>query len=320
MYPRKLDELRALASNNPKLDAALESQTLPDTIATRSADRLDGTRYAERRNNIAVINISDVLFTSGGLIDEIMAIYLGGTSTKALARDIQTAVDDASIDAIILNINSPGGEAFGINEVANLIYSVRGKKPIVSYVYGYGASAGYWLAAAAERVIVDSLALIGSIGVVAAWADFTGYYEQMGIAYEEVTSSNAPYKRLDIRKDDERKVFQAEIDGMEKVFINSVAKFRNVDRETVINEFGKGAVMAGQAAVKTGMVDSVGNLEEVLRLLSSKRTNSLNARPGIEGELDMGFKEEFKSFALEVGLLRFRKRRSRAKKKQRLRK
>ena len=87
----------------------------------------------------------------------------GATSTEVLATDIQTALDDPSIKSIVLNIDSPGGVASGMNELANLIYQGRAKKKIVAYVGGTGASAAYWIASAAE-IVIDDIGMAGSIG------------------------------------------------------------------------------------------------------------------------------------------------------------
>lgn len=311
MYPVELDKLRVrAASENSALESVIakanldnfQPETNPSSLATRSGERLAGTRYVSVRDEIAVIDIQGAMWTSGGWIDEILSFYFGGTSTKQLAKDIQAAIDNPVIKGIVLNINSPGGEAFGINELANLIYKGRSKKTITAYISGYGASAAYFAACGASRIVCDAQSFLGSIGVVAGWADFTGFYESLGIAYEEVVSSNAQYKRLDIRKPEERAVFMSEIDGMEKVFIDFVAKGRGVKRETVLSSFGQGAVMAGWQAVKAGLADETGDFESVLAGMKReirKSARSINAET--EGEFDMRFKDDFKAFAAKLG-------------------
>jgi signal peptide peptidase SppA len=283
MHPSALNELREAMLSHPKLEQALAegkefAASIPDGPQTMyGGERLNGCRYTYKRGDLAIITLDGPMFSSGGLWDEIMAFYFGGTKTQTLMRDIQIAAEDPEIAAIVLKINSPGGEAFGINELANTIHAARAKKPIVGYAYGYCASAAYWTGAACETLVADAEALLGSIGVVAIWADFTGYYEMFGIAFEEVTSSNAPYKRLDIREPEERKVFMAEIDGMEKVFIDSVAKFRDVKRDDVIENFGKGAVLAGHLAVKANMADAVDSFEGVIRKMTAAKKNGSRA-------------------------------------------
>lgn len=90
----------------------------------------------------------------------------GGVSTELLARDITAAVNDPYIKAIILDFDSPGGEASGVNELAKMIRSYRGTKPIVAYGSGTVASAAYWLACSTDKIVVDETALVGSVGVL----------------------------------------------------------------------------------------------------------------------------------------------------------
>lgn len=299
ILPRHLSQLRAAAMQTP----AVDFDRMASALSGKSESDLP--RYMSKRGGVAVIGVEGPLWTSGGIIDEIMAIVFGGTSTKALGMDIQRAVMDPSIDSILLNVNSPGGEAFGINEVARMVYAAREKKNVAAYINGLGASAAYWIASAATEVVADKVAWVGSIGVVAGWADFSEAYSKMGIAYEEVVSSNAPFKRLDIRKPEDRRVFMSEIDGVEKVFIDSVARFRGVSRDVVVGQFGQGAVMTGGPAAKAGMIDRTGSFDEVLRDLQLKKKRqmrALAAEPGAETENDMSFKEEVKNFAAKLGL------------------
>ncbi|KEZ65412.1 hypothetical protein C5I_0136090, partial [Pseudomonas syringae pv. syringae FF5] len=110
------------------------------------------------RNGVAIIPVVGPVFRYANLFTEIS----GATSTQVLATDLQSALDDPSIKSIILNIDSPGGVAAGINELADQIHAGRARKRIVAYVGGTGASAAYWLASAASEIVIDETALLGS--------------------------------------------------------------------------------------------------------------------------------------------------------------
>lgn len=300
IYPEELQRMRSIlagmsAERIDKIAAARQAE--PKALA--GDEQAQSLRYGVIGDSgVAVINVSSVLYYPEGLIDEVLAFIFGGTSIPDLARDIDAVANNPAVKAVAFNFHSPGGTVFGINETANKLAALTAKKPTIGYIYGYGASACYFLAAQCGEVVTDAQALIGSIGVVAGWADYTGAYEMLGIAYEEVTSTHAPYKRLDIRKPEERAVFMAEIDGLEAVFIKSVAKARKVSPDFVKSDFGRGAVMAGYLAVKAGMADRVGSLEEVIRNLQfkSRKSGTVSA----EGE-DMRFKDEFNKFATALG-------------------
>lgn len=270
--------------------------------ASKSLEPTGGLQYGfVGSDGVATINVNGVLYNPDGYIDEILEFYFGGVSIPALIRDIDAVLNDSSVKAVVFNFHSPGGEVFGINEAADKIAALTAKKTTTAYCYGYCCSAAYFLAAKCGEIVTDAQAVLGSIGVVCAWYDLTGAYELMGIAYEEVTSEGAPYKRLDIRKPEERAVFMDEINGIETVFHKSVAKGRGVSIDTVRTDFGKGAVMAGHLAVKAGLADRTGSLDEVVRELSRNRTKTATATAAAEGDIDMSFKEEFKKFAAACG-------------------
>lgn len=295
IVPSELAKLRAFAAqHDPSSQIKPKADAKPENIGTLQYGSIS-------QNGVATINVHGVLYNPEGYIDDLIEFYFGGTSTPGLIADIEAVTNNSAVTAVVFNFHSPGGDVFGINEAADKIAALTAKKPTTAYCYGYCASAAYFLAAKCGTIVTDAQALLGSLGVVCAWADFTGMYEMFGIAYEEVTSENAPFKRLDIRKDEDRTVFMSELNGIENVFLKSVAKGRGVPLDTVKSDFGKGAVMAGWQAVKAGLADRVGSFDEVIKELSSKRKQTASATAAAEGDIDMSFKEEFKKFASSIG-------------------
>lgn len=286
-----LDSILAEAEESAKRTQAM--------LAVRG-ERLSGTRYVEmREGNVAVIDLNGAIAKRMSLFQE---ICYGGVSTETLLRDFNTALGSEGVSSIIFNIDSPGGEAFGINEMAQAIFEARGKKPVSAYVSGLGCSGAYWIASACEEIVCDKSAFLGSIGVVTAWMDDKEFYKGMGIRREVVTSSNAKFKRLDFDNEEHRTELQRELDSLEKVFHKAVARNRKITIAEVIEDFNHGGVLSGLDAVKAGMADRVGNLEALIREHSKKnrKKQSMGADFGT-GEFDMGFKEEFKSFAAKLG-------------------
>jgi signal peptide peptidase SppA len=272
----------------------------PEAMMAKGGERLAGTRYVEMRGGVAVVDVNGIIAKRMDMFDE---ICFGGTSAEKLLKDIQTCLDSPNVESIALNIDSPGGEAFGINELSQAIYEGRQKKPIKAYVSGLGCSGAYWIASAADEVITDKSAFSGSIGVVTAWMDDTGFYEQMGIRREVITSSNAPLKRLDLDKPEHRQELQRELDSIESVFIKAVARNRGVTVDKVKQDFNQGGVLVGADAVKAGMADRVGSLEDVIKGLSNKRSKAAGVNASAEGDIDMGLKEDFKAFAVKHGII-----------------
>lgn len=238
----------------------------PEAVAARLGRPLDNAYDVEERDGIAILPISGPLFRYANLFTDLS----GATSYDLLARDFARAIADPRIDAIVLNVDSPGGEATGVSEFADQIYAARGKKPIVAYVDGTAASAAYWLASAADEVVVNDTALVGSIGVVLATLDTSERDAKAGVRRVEIVSSQSPYKRLDPETDTGRARLQARVDALSEVFVEKVARNRGVAVQTVLRDFGQGDVMVGEAAVRAGLADRVSNFEAVLADLQAR--------------------------------------------------
>jgi signal peptide peptidase SppA len=185
--------------------------------------------------------------------DDWCAWLFGGVSTDSLMDQLQAAIDDPSCRGILLYIDSPGGEAAAIHDLADMIYQAREKKPTVAYVDNLAASAAYWVATGANQIVMSPAAFVGSIGVVTTvWKDNSG-------RSIEIVSSKSPRKRVDIGTDEGRAVIQSRIDDLADVFIGAVARHRGVEASTVESDFGQGDVLIGNKAVSAGMADAVGD-------------------------------------------------------------
>jgi len=266
--------------------AARENET-PQAVAAKMGRPLENTYDVEYRDGIAILSVTGPLFRYASLFTAIS----GATSYDLLARDFNKALNDPSVESILLNIDSPGGEASGVSEFADMIYNARGKKPVVAYVGGAGASAAYWLASAADRVIVDETAMLGSIGVVLGIEDSRERDTKNGIKRMEIVSAQSPFKRVDPATEEGQSRLQARVDALAEVFVAKVARNRGRDVETVLKEFGQGDVFVGQAAVNAGLADRVGSYEGViseLRSTTNGRAGAIAAAGGNNEEIAMG--------------------------------
>lgn len=252
MLPAALDNLLAI------------SDRLGDPMAleAKRAERLDNTRRVTMRNGVAVVPVVGPIFRYANLFTEIS----GATSTQVLATDIQQALDDPKVKAIVLNIDSPGGVASGINELAELIYAGRDRKRIVSYIGGTGASAGYWIASAASEIVIDEASLAGSIGVVVE-AVVEGD-NATGRKRYQIVSRNAPNKRPDLGTEEGRAKIGETIDALGEVFVGKVARNLGVDAEKVPEMGDHGGLRVGADAVKHGLAHRVGSLEALITELA----------------------------------------------------
>ncbi|WP_278369516.1 S49 family peptidase [Vreelandella titanicae] len=257
MTSEALDTVMAVADRQGDVEA----------LETRLGRSLDNTRSVTVRDGVAVIPVTGPIFRYANLFTEIS----GATSTQVLATDFQTAFDDPAIKAIIPVFDTPGGEATGINEIGDLIYNMRGRKPVVAYVSGMAASAGYWIASAADEVVVDDTAQLGSVGVVLS---LRKREDRPGEKSYEIVSSNAPNKRPDLETEAGRAQLQTRTDELANVFLDKVARNRGIPREEVNDRFRQGGIATGALAIEAGMADRLGSLESLIAELAGSSASN----------------------------------------------
>lgn len=232
-----------------------------EAVEAQLGRRMDNARTTTMREGVAIIPVTGPIFRYANLFTALS----GATSTEDLALDFSTALADPNVDAILLNVDSPGGEATGINELADMIYQARTAKSVWAYVEGFGASAAYWLSSAASHITMDETAAVGSIGVVMAVPDPT----KKTAASIEFVSSQSPNKRPDPTTERGKAQLQTLVDDMASVFVERVAKHRDVTEDAVLTSFGAGGMRVGRAAVDAGMADELGSFESTLTALQA---------------------------------------------------
>jgi signal peptide peptidase SppA len=259
--------------------AAREVDVSPEALEAYRARNLAGADRARTRNGVATLDAIGPLFKRANL----MTAISGATSYEILRGDLQAAIDDPQVHAILLNIDSPGGEASGAGELAQAVADARGQKPIVAYVGGVGASAAYWIASAADKIVVDPSARLGSIGVQVAFVEREA---RAGEKKYRFVSSQSPLKNPDPGTEEFNAEVQGTIDAMAQVFVEAVARNRGVATETVLKDFGKGGTFVGQMAIEAGLADSIGTFEGVLAELSAGGRKKVHPHKGVSANMD----------------------------------
>lgn len=246
------------------LAIAQRSNLTPESVAAALGRPLENAYYVDVRDGVATIPIRGPMFRYANLFTMIS----GATSYELVARDFTTALEDPSVRAILFDIDSPGGEVNGVQELAALVYAARDRKPMLSFVSGTGASAAYWLASAPGKIIAGETAVLGSIGAVATFVDERDRDSKKGVRRIQIVSTQSPRKRLDPMTDEGRAEVQTILDDLAAVFVAAVARNRGVDAATVLAQYGAGGVFVGAAAVKAGLADRLGTFEDVHRELA----------------------------------------------------
>ena len=192
----------------------------------------------------------------------------GGISLTDLTKQLVEARDDDNVKGIIFDVDGPGGAATGVNEFSNILYNSRGSKPIYAYVGGTAASATYWITSAVDKVVADATARVGSVGTVIA-VPKKGAED----GYLEITNSMSPFKRPDIEDKEHYKNIVGYLDDMTDVFYTSLARNFGVEKQHVIDNFGRGGMKVGKTALDSKMVHEIGSfastVESMLDTLTS---------------------------------------------------
>jgi signal peptide peptidase SppA len=211
---------------------------------------------------VAVLPLYGVIAQRMGMMTE----SSGGVSTEQFARQFRAAVDDSQVGAIVIDVDSPGGTVSGVDELSAEIHAARGTKPIVAVANSLAASAAYWIATAADELVVTPTGEVGSIGVLAAHEDASGWYEQQGVkptlisAGKYKTEGN-PYEPL---SEEGRAHLQERVDEYYDMFVKAVARNRGVGVQAVRDGFGEGRVVGAKQAKALGMVDRIETLDQTL--------------------------------------------------------
>lgn len=247
------------------MDIANRQNLSPEAVAKEIGRPLRNSYDVEMRDTVGILPMQGPLIRYATMFSQIS----GATSYDMLAQDFARMVNDPGVTAIVLNIDSPGGEANGVSEFADQIAAARGIKPIIAYVGGMGASAAYWLAAAADEIVISDTAVLGSIGTIMSVTDTKEKDAKAGVKTYTIVSSQSPHKALDASTEDGQNRLQVMVDSLSEVFIAKVAQNRGVDAEAVLQNFGQGGVFVGQAAVNAGLADRIGSFEGLLSELQN---------------------------------------------------
>ena len=229
---------------------------------------------------VAVLPLYGVIAQRAGLMTETS----GGTSTEQFTRMFRSALADTQVGAIVIDVDSPGGTVNGVEELSAEIYAARGAKPIVAVANSLAASAAYWIATAADELVVTPTGEVGSIGVLAAHEDDSAHFEQQGIKTTLISAGKYkvegnPYEPL---SDEARAYLQERVSDYYDMFVGAVARNRGAGIQAVRNGFGEGRVVGAKQAKALGMADRIDTLDDTIARLQTGRRTRAQTRAEID--------------------------------------
>lgn len=217
-------------------------------------------------DGVAIIQITGFLQKH---VDFFSALF-GAVSIGDIVAQVAAAGQDGSVNSTLLVVDSPGGTAAGLTDLADAIFDHRKIKPIAAYISDMAASGGYYAASQADRIVVDRDGLVGSIGTFIVLPDLSAAAAAEGVTVHVIKSG--PFKGVDVPGTpvtaDVLDDLQRLVTDMAAVFIADVARGRG-DRLPLskVQTLADGRVHVGQHAVDLGLADEVGTLQKTLDLL-----------------------------------------------------
>lgn len=227
-------------------------------------------------NSVAVMRVFGTIAPRTNMLTNMS----GGTTAEALGKQFADLVNDPQVSAIVLDVNSPGGQVGGIEELSKKIFDARGTKPIVAVANHLMASAAYWIGTAADEIVVTPSGEVGSIGVFAVHQDISAQLEKEGIKVSLIKAGKYkaeanPYEPL---SDEARSAIQENVSDIYGSFVDAVARNRGVKPAAVRTGFGEGRVVSAKQAIELGMADRIGTLDEVINQLLNNSTMPATAQ------------------------------------------
>lgn len=210
---------------------------------------------------IAVINVHGVISNSAGF---------EGADAGQIVRLLQEAMDDDNIVAVVLDMDTPGGEVVASDEINRQVRACsKSGKPVVTCMRSMGASGGYFIAAASDWIIANRMTFTGSIGVIMSTMQYSQLLDRIGVGIEVYASG----KMKDMmngarpRTEQERQYVQELIDSTFHEFCQVVANGRQAYKtadDVKNSSFGDGRVLSGSAALECGLIDDLGYYNDAL--------------------------------------------------------
>lgn len=233
----------------------------PDTEAKLTQKR--EAEVARQEGAIAVLPVFGVMAQRMSGMDEMCS---GGTSLDRVMGSFRASRDDDRVKAIVMHLDTPGGSTYGVEEAHAEIIAARGIKPIIAQIDSLGASAGYWLATAADEIVVTPGGRGGSIGVYSVHEDLSVALEKAGVKHTVVVEGENkaivnPFGPLSAAG---RAQMETLVKEAAKSFRDNVAQGRNVSSKAVVDKFGDGLVFGAKALVERGMADRIGTMQDTL--------------------------------------------------------
>lgn len=273
ILPEQLREIQAIYAahlRGDKIDIEAIEARLGRPLANDQQD------YQIRQGGVAVLTLDGAMAPKANLFMRVS----GGVSTQVAGQQIESAMVDPRVTAMVLAIDSPGGSVFGTPEFAATVREMAAVKPIVTVSEAQLASAAYWVGSGANAVYISGPTVqVGSIGVVASHnydPNARGVTTEITAGkYKRIASTTAPLT------EEGKAYIQDQVDHMYQVFVDAVASNRGTTPDAVLEHMADGRVFIGQQAIDRGLVDGVSTVDAMVEQMATNPAKFAKRRKAV---------------------------------------
>ena len=215
-------------------------------------------------------NIIAVYYAFGGIDDSTSPEE--GINSEKVIKDLRKLREDETIKAVVLRVNSPGGSAYGSEQIWREVVLLKEKKPVIVSMGDYAASGGYYISCAADYIVADPTTLTGSIGIFGMFPNMEELLtDKLGLHFDMVKTNKFADMGTLARpfNSDERAAMQNYINNGYKLFVKRCADGRGMSVEA-IEKIAEGRVWTGATAKELGLVDELGGLNKAIEIAAQK--------------------------------------------------
>lgn len=256
--------------NNPWLITQEGFLTLQSYVESYVAEDVDIVSEDSARvydNDIAIVSVQGTLMRG---VPPLIAKLFGMTDTSTFRDKMNMLAENDDIKGVLLDVDSPGGSASGIEEASEAVKALDGRKPVYSYVEGMMASASYWIGSQARMIVASNSSKVGSIGVYLPVIDSSESYKAQGVKVELIKNDEATFKGAGFDgtslSDEQKENMQEMVQDIFNDFKSGVLG----SRPQISDDSMRGQVFLGRKAKQKGLVDMNGSYSDALQLLQAE--------------------------------------------------
>lgn len=194
-----------------------------------------------------------------------------GIRSSELSRILRKLEQDSTVKSVVLRVNSPGGSAYGSEQIWRAVSLLKEKKPVIVSMGDYAASGGYYISCSATKIVANPNTITGSIGIFGVIPNLEGLMDKIGVSYDVVKTnkfSDMPnlYRAMG---EDERNMMQQYVDRGYHLFVRRCAEGRKMPVNS-IEKIAEGRVWTGTSALQLGLIDKLGTLQDAIQLAAEE--------------------------------------------------